>query len=257
MLIQTPVKSAEAVAPTLSPQKLEALGSASLIAKVAKVAKAGIDNLSSAKDIKDDSSEQQCASGGASRNGNPWAQVLKELPQLTRITKSTTVVEETIKFYEQLDNTIDWNLQWDTKSRKRQFDLVTTKLQAAGRRVGAIADIVEAGDASTQCFNISEKLEQRHNLIEKLKHSFFQLIANPITRSVHDMLETAPQVLLGRVLVMQLHGAVNHVMTNPSTIDVFCRCATINVKPFKDNTTYLSLGILSSSLAIECQCKVS
>ena len=59
---------------------------------------------------------------------------------------------------------------WDANTRKREFDSTVARLQRLGRKAGTFLIDDAATQLSAECFDLSEKLESRQALFERVRN---------------------------------------------------------------------------------------
>ena len=155
----------------------------------------------------DDDEDTQTSTGASSRK--------------KRRSAHCAVLESTQAFLQKVESEMTWQLQWESKSRKRDFEGLLTKLATHGRRCGAILGNEQAANLSQQCYDMSDILERRAACFEKLRLSFGEFVVNDLSPEDMKVLEDAPRSLLGSILTMSAQGLLDKCASDPKALTAF------------------------------------
>ena len=139
-----------------------------------------------------------------------------------------------------------WEFHWNSKGRKRDFDGLLSRLQASGRRCGAVLADEEATKISQQCFDLADKLEARAAVFDRLRVDFIDLATIPLSEPTKKILLEAPPVLLGSILTGSLHALLDRVFIDPQLAKVLVSVLTGEGDLAEENVVNLSFGLLGS-----------
>ena len=149
---------------------------------------------------------------------NLLALVEKDKSGKRRRTSTQVAGESAQILLEKMEVEMTWSEHWHSKSRRRDFDAMISRLTTAGRKCGAfLADEVAMG-LSARCFTLSEKLESRQEVIEDLRGNFAGLCESPPSQSTIKILQEAPMELLGSIMTQMIQTMVDK-LTAPKRSD--------------------------------------
>jgi len=153
----------------------------------------------------------------------PAARCLKEEPgKKTRPRRGSTEAstDHASALLAKIEAEMPWSVHWECRNRRRDFDVMTGRLNAAGRRAGAFLADEAAVSVSQRCFDLSEKLEDRQTLFDQLRDSFERMVLKPLRPACEKAVLEAPTPLLATVLTVCGQQLVDKSFTQGVNVQV-------------------------------------
>jgi len=132
------------------------------------------------------------------------------------------VVYQATNFKNKLLQQYTFERHWDANTRKREFDTTIARLQRLGRKAGTFLIDDAATQLSAECFDLSEKLESRQALFERVRNDFADVIKNPLTAIEQRLLKEATPEVLSSIITMNLQLLVEKVANKAELVQYVC-----------------------------------
>ena len=131
------------------------------------------------------------------------------------------VKETAQQLLDSTESSMDFSGHWQSATRRRDFDALVSRLEANGRKTGALFGDDDAMNLSQKLFTLAETLQNRQALFECIRDDFAVFALKPLDQLPAKMITEAPRELLGSMLTLHLHGLIDKAVGSQERIKAF------------------------------------